>query len=100
MEELEREENVLDISDGEGMNDTESEASEEEELEDGEELLNHQDAEAMILKVKKSAPALGISVEGTLMLDRFLTHLRKSKLEKKSKDTTMHQFFSRKPKAS
>ena len=100
MEELEREENVLDISDGEGMNDTESEASEEEELEDGEELLNHQDAEAMILKVKKSAPTLGISVEGTLMLDRFLTHLRKSKLEKKSKDTTMHQFFSRKPKES
>ena len=99
MEELDREENVLDVSDGEGMGDTESEAS-EEEVEDGEEALNHQDAEAMILKVKKSAPALGISDEGTLMLDRFLTHLRRSKLEKKSKATTMHQFFSRKPKAS
>ena len=91
---------MLDISDGEGMGDTESEAS-EEEVEDGEEALNHQDTEAMILKVKKSAPALGISGdEGTLMLDRFLTHLRRSKLEKKSKATTMHQFFSRKPKAS
>ena len=90
---------MLDVSDGELMDDTESEAS-GEEVEVGEALMNHQEAEAMILKVKKSALTLGISVEGTLMLDRFLTHLRKSKLEKNSKVTTMHQFFARKPKGT
>ena len=58
-----------------------------------EDLVTFLEAEEAVNKLSKSCKGLGVPEEATVHLDRFKRALLKAKLNKKTKSTTLHDFF-------
>jgi DDE superfamily endonuclease/Tc5 transposase DNA-binding domain len=66
------------------------------EIDEESDFVSYVEAVDFLVRLKQSAPKLGVNDATTVHLDRFLRALHTSNAKKSRRDTTLHEFFARK----